>query len=199
MTGSTALKFRISLLLIIYTSLNVQAQKPGTTLSQQYQDVVMKSGSYQGFKEIRQDKLDLFWKNVSDTLTEERAQLAEARAKLGSNDQAALSSKTELENARKELEVSKARVDQISLLGIYLGKGTYNMIMWGLVLLLGAGLAFAVYRSGSSLKEARYRAGLYNDLSEEFQKHKVNSNEKEKKLARELQTERNRIAEMTGR
>lgn len=187
------------LLLIIYTTLNVQAQQPGTTLSQQYQDVVMKSGSYQGFKEIRQDKLDLFWKNISDTLNKERAALAEAKAKLGSNDQAALSSKTELENARKELEQSKARVDQVSFLGMYLEKGTYNMIMWGLVLLLGAGLAFAIYRSSSSLKEARYRTGLYNDLSEEFQKHKANSNEKEKKLARELQTERNRIAEMTGR
>ncbi|SKB54803.1 hypothetical protein [Daejeonella lutea] len=187
------------LLLIIYTTVNVHAQKPGTTLSQQYQDVVINSGSYQGFKEIRQDKLDLFWKNISDTLNKERALLADAKAKLGSNDQAALSSKTELENARKELEQSKARVDQINLLGMYLEKGTYNMVMWGLVFLLGAGLAFAIYRSSSSLKEARYRTGLYNDLSEEFQKHKVNANEKEKKLARELQTERNRIAEMTGR
>lgn len=187
------------LLLIIYTTLNVQAQKPGTTLSQQYQDVVINSGSYQGFKEIRQDKLDLFWKNISDTLNKERALLAEAKAKLGSNDQAALSTKSELENARKEVAQSKARVDQISLMGMYLEKGTYNMVMWGLVLLLGAGLAFAIYRSSSSLKEARYRTGLYNDLSEEFQKHKVNSNEKEKKLARELQTERNRIAEITGR
>ncbi len=199
MTGSTTLKFKILLFLIIYTTVNLHAQKPGTTLAQQYQDVVMKSGSYQGFKEIRQDKLDLLWKNISDTLNKERALLNEAKAKLGSNGKAALASKTELENAKKELAVSQARVDQISLLGIYMEKGTYNLIMWGLIFLLGAGLAFAIYRSSSSLKEARYRTGLYNDLTEEFQKHKVNSNEKEKKLARELQTERNRIAEMTGR
>ncbi len=187
------------LLLIIYTTVNVQAQKPGPSLAQQYQDVVMKSGSYQGFKEIRQDKLDLLWKNVSDTLAKERASLNEAKGKLSSNGQAVLASKSELENAKKELVLSKARVDQIRLLGLYLGKGTYSMIMWGLVLLLGAGLAFAIYRSSSSLKEARYRTGLYNDLTEDFQKHKVNSNEKEKKLARELQTERNRLAEMSGR
>ncbi len=192
------LKFTF-LLLIVYTAQIVQAQTPGTSLAQQYKDVVINSGSYQGFKEIRQDKLDLFWKNISDTLTKERAMLNEAKAKLGSNDQAALASKAELENAQKELTVSKTRVDQISLLGIYLEKGTYNLIMWGLVLLLGAGLAFAIYRSSSSLKEARYRTELYNDLSDEFQKHKLNANEKEKKLARELQTERNLMAEMKGR
>ena len=186
-------------LLIIYTTLNVQAQKPGTTLNQQYQDVIVRSGSYQNFKQIRKDKLDLFWKNITDTLAKEKAMLNEAKAKLSSNDQAVLASKTELENAKKEFSVSKARVDQISLLGLYIEKGTYNMLVWGLIFLLGAGLAFAIYRSSSSLKEARYRTGLYNDLTEDFQKHKVNANEKEKKLARELQTERNRLAELTGR
>lgn len=186
-------------LLIVYTSLNVHAQRPGTTLSQQYEEVVTNSGSYKGFKEIRQDKLDLLWKNISDTLNKERALLSEARTKLGSNDQAALASKTELENAQKELALSEARVNQVSLLGLYVEKGSYNLIMWGLVLLLAAALTFSIYRNRSSLQEARYRTGLYNDLTEEFQKHKVNANEKEKKLARELQTERNRLAEMSGR
>ncbi len=192
------LKFTL-LLLIIYTTVNVQAQQPGTTLAQQYRDVVEKSGSYKGFKEIRQDKLDLLWKNISDTLNKERALVNDARAKQGSNDRAVIASKTELENAKKELELSTARVDQISFLGLYVEKRTYNMIMWGLVFLLAGLIAFTVYRSNSSVKEARYRTGLYNDLSEEFQKHKINSNEKEKKLARELQTERNRIAELTAR
>ena len=199
MTRSLTCKIKITLLLIINTTVAVQAQQSGTSLAQQYHDVVERSGSYQGFKEIRQDKLDLFWKNISDTINKERRLLNEAKAKLGSNDQAALASKTELENAKKELALSQARVDQISLLGMYLEKGSYNLVMWGLVLLLAAALTFAIYRNKSSLGEARYRSGLYNDLSEEFQKHKVNANEKEKKLARELQTERNRIAELTGR
>lgn len=185
--------------LIICITISVQAQTARPTLAQQYQDVVMKSGSYKGFREIRQDKLDLFWKNIADTLNKERALLNETKAKLNSNGQAVAASKTELENAQKELALSEARVDQISFLGLYLEKGTYNMIMWGLVLLLAAALTFAVYRNRSSLREARYRSGLYNELFEEFQKHKVNANEKEKKLARELQTERNRLAELTGR
>lgn len=187
------------LLLIIFTTLNVQAQTPGTSLAQQYQDVVVKSGSYQGFKEIRQDKIELFWKNIQDTLTRERTLKNEANAKIQESAQTVNQSKAELESVQKQLEESKASVNQVNLLGMPVEKGIYSMVMWGIVSLLGAGLAFAIYRSSSSVNEARYRSGLFNDLTEEFQKYKVTANEKEKKLARELQTERNRIAELTGR
>ena len=187
------------LLLIIYTTVNVHAQKPGTTLAKQYRDVVMRSGSYQGFKEIRQDKLELFWKNISDTLARERALKNEANARIQGSAQSVEQSKIELDSVKKQLEESKASVNQVNLLGMPLEKSTYSMVMWSIAALLAAALAFAIYRSKSSLKEASYRTGLYNDLSEEFQKHKVNANEKEKKLARELQTERNRVAELTGR
>ena len=187
------------LLLIIYTTVNVHAQKPGTTLARQYQDVVMRSGSYQGFKEIRQDKLELFWKNISDTLARERALKNEANARIQGIAQSVDQSKIELASVKKQLEESKASVNQINLLGMPLEKSTYTTVMWSIVALLAAALVFAIYRSNSSLKEARYRTELYNDLSEEFQKHKVSANEKEKKLARELQTERNMISEMKGR
>lgn len=187
------------LFLIICTTVNVQAQTPGTSLAQQYQDVVVRSGSYQGFKEIRQDKIELFWKNIQDTLTRERQLRNEANAKIQGSAQTVNQSKTELESVQKQLEESKASVNQVNLLGIPVDKGTYSMIMWGIVGLLTAGLVFAIYRSKSSVNEARYRSGLFNDLTEEFQKHKAAANEKEKKLARELQTERNRIAELTGR
>jgi hypothetical protein len=40
---------------------------------------------------------------------------------------------------------------------------------------------------------------LYNELDEEYKAYKVKSNEKEKKLARELQTERNKLDELLGR
>ena len=90
-------------------------------------------------------------------------------------------------------------VDEISMLGISINKGTYNWIMWGLVLFLGAAFAFILFQSFSLRKEARYRSNLYSDLSEEFQAYKTKCNDKEKKLARELQTEKNRIDELLRR
>jgi len=198
MLRQTTLQLKFITLLIISVSTNVWAQQPGTSLSKQYEDVVAKAGSYQGFKEIKENKLEFLWKSISDSLQKERQLLKEAQAQLLKNGQTANKSKAGLATAQLELEKSEARVNQVSFLGIYLEKNNYNLIMWGLVIILAACLAIAVYLTRKSVKEAHYRIGLFNDLSEEFQRHKTNSNEREKKLARELQTERNKMAEFSG-
>lgn len=199
MTRPATKKLSIFLLLIIYVSLNVQAQQTGITLAQQYNDVVVKAGSFKGFKEIKEARLQELWRNIIDSLQRERQLLNETKAKLISNGQTVIQSKAELKNVQEELKQSQARVNEVSFFGIYLAKGTYNIIMWGLVLLLAAALALAIQRTKASLTEARYRSGLYNELSEEYRDYKVKANEKEKKLARELQTELNKVAELTAR
>ena len=72
-------------------------------------------------------------------------------------------------------------------------KSTYNLIMWGLVVIFGAAAVFVIMRSGIYNREAKYRVKLYNELEEEYRNYKSKANEKEKKLARELQTERNKL------
>ncbi|MES2109156.1 MAG: hypothetical protein V4577_10430, partial [Bacteroidota bacterium] len=94
---------------------------------------------------------------------------------------------------------SNARVNAVNFLGIYIDKSLYNMIMWGLVIALGITAAIVIYRTGSFSREAKYRVDLYNELDEEFKAYKAKANEKEKKLARELQTERNKVDELMGR
>ena len=197
MTSKTK-TLKIFLLLIVCISLNAQAQQPGATLSQQYEEVVKKAGSYLGHKEIKETKLQALWRNAMDSLQKERQVLKETRAKLVSNGQATASLKADLSAKKQDLTESKAQVDELRLLGIPMNKTTYNIMMWGLIFLLGVTLALVLFRSRTSVKEAQYRIGLFNDLFGEFQRHKTNSNDREKKLARELQTERNKMAEFSG-
>ena len=71
--------------------------------------------------------------------------------------------------------------------------------MWGLVVFFGV-IAFAVIaRSAGYRREATYRTQLYTELEEEFKTFKTKANDKEKKLARELQTERNKLDDLLGR
>ena len=46
---------------------------------------------------------------------------------------------------------------------------------------------------------AKYRTELYDEISNEYQSYKSRTNEKEKKLARELQDERNKLEEYKTR
>jgi len=77
--------FKFLALLIICISINASAQQPGSTLAQQYDEVVNKAGSYQGHKEIRETKLQALWRNVTDSLQREKQLLIESRAKLAKN------------------------------------------------------------------------------------------------------------------
>jgi len=159
------------------------------SLEGQYQYLLTKVYAYQ------RPLIAALWKNVSDTLKTNHHKLADAQAK------AIAQSKTiaglQADANTKEQEGSLA--DEISLFGISMSKGTYSLLMWGLVVVLAAVAMIVIYRSGSLKHEARYRAGLYTELEDEFKAYKTKTNDKEKKLARELQTERNKVDELMGR
>ena len=69
-------------LLLIFISMNAIAQVPDTTLAKQYEEVVIKSGSYKVYKNIRKTKIEQLWKNVTDSLQKERKIAAESKAQL---------------------------------------------------------------------------------------------------------------------
>ena len=137
---------------------------------------------------VQEPFITSFYKNLKDTINVERRKRDEAEAKLAAQTKTATDLQSNVSEKEKSLEQSNARVNSVNFLGIYIDKSVYNLIMWGLVIVLGATAAVVIFRSGSHSREARYRINLYNELEEEFKTYKAKANEKEKKLARELQT-----------
>ncbi|RYY35793.1 MAG: hypothetical protein EOP46_08760 [Sphingobacteriaceae bacterium] len=174
----------------------VQPAAPVNTdrsLSGQYRYLLSKVYNYQ------QPVVAAFYKNFNDTLKTTRAQLQKANETVAS--QKAIITKLTTEATIKDelISSSNAKVDEIKLLGISFTKASYNTLMWGLVIGFGVALAIVIFSTGRYKHEAKYRIKLYEELSEEFQTYKSKANEKEKKLARELQTERNKLDDLLGR
>jgi hypothetical protein len=163
------------------------------SLNGQYQYLLSKLFHYQ------QPLVSALWKNMKDTLNTERRQLKEAQAKLAEQGKNVESLKTDATTKEQALNESNAKRDEISLLGIPFTKATYNLVMWGLVIVFGVIAVIVIARSGAHSREAKYRVKLYEELDEEYKAYKAKANEKEKKLARELQTERNKLDELLGR
>jgi len=162
------------------------------SLRGQYQYLLTKVYNYQ------QPLVAALFKNYSDTLNITRKQLKEAKATLAVQAKTIDTLKTSATTKDQLVAESKAKVDEVSLLGMPITKSSYNLIMWGLVIAFGAIAAIVIARSGSHSREANYRIKLYNELEEEYKAYKTKANEKEKKLARELQTERNKNDELLG-
>lgn len=179
------------------TKAAIAAAKPAApadnSLNGQYQYLLTKVYLYQ------QPLLNAFHKSITDTLNLARKNLKASQSNLVVANKTIDSLQTSIKANTQSLSESNEKVNEVSLIGIPVTKATYNLIMWGLVIIFGAVAAIVIARSGASTREAKYRTQLYSELEEEYRVYKAKAVEKEKKMARELQTERNKIDELLGR
>lgn len=167
-------------------------------LNDRYQLLKSKSQNYKEYKVIKESVLDSFWKIVRDSVASKEAALA-------AKDQNILQLKgslTETQASLKQKEESMAEVvhdsTHIQVLGIPFSKSffiTLVAVVIGLLVLLLVFITGRLKLVHSSMKE---RADAFTTLSNEFEEYKRKAMEKQTKLSRELQTERNRLSESRG-
>jgi hypothetical protein len=163
------------------------------SLKGQYQSLLYRSKSYYGAKLIIPGRLTTFYNNVADSIRKERAGSKTAQNKIKAQAQIIDTLNTQIKAKESALESSNSKSDDITFLGISFSKSSYNTIVWSVIVVLALALIFVIGRSAKNIQEAKYRSELYEEISKEYQTYKTKSNEKEKKLARELQDERNKL------
>lgn len=194
-------KLIFAIIAVCFFQVQTQAQLPADSakadpsLRGQYEFMLAKSKTINGYKLINPARLGGFWKSVSDSINQNRKQLREVKVKLAEQEKAVAALKAQISGAENSLASSNAKLDEISFLGISFTKGKYNTIVWTLILVLAAALAIVILRSAKFIHEAKYRSSLYEEIAQEYQSYKTKANDKEKKLARELQDERNKLDE----
>lgn len=166
------------------------------SLQGQYQEMLMRSRSQEGYKLVNPYRLTTLWKNTMDTLSKERKLRKEAQGKLNGSASSIQAMTDSLAKNQTALEHSLTEINSIYILGMPVAKTAYNTIMWGLVILLAVAVAVIAAMMGKYKHEASYRIKLFEELQEEFQTYKSKANEREKKLARELQDERNKLDDL---
>ncbi|HVV56522.1 MAG TPA: hypothetical protein VHC47_14405 [Mucilaginibacter sp.] len=163
------------------------------SLAGQYGYLLSKTYNYE------QPLMGALWKNFMDTLNHERQLLRVSQAKLTAQNKVLDSLKADIASKDQSLSESSAKVDAISVLGMLVSKSTYNIVMFSLVGILILALVIVLSTTAKYKHDARYRMNLYEEIEEEYKTFKAKANEKEIKLARELQTERNKLDELLGR
>ena len=169
------------------------------SLNGQYQFMLSRSKSINGYKLINPVRLSGVWKSASDTLNKERIELKTAKAKLAEQEKTISGLQSEINGQQNTLSTSNAKMDEISFLGMAFEKSTYHIIVWSIILVLGLALLIVIVRSAKNIMEAKHRTQLYDEISAEYQAFKGKSNEQQRKLARELQDERNIVEELKNR
>ena len=166
------------------------------TLTERFQIMKSKSETFNEYKVIKVNVLDGVWKVVMDSIKARKVQLHESAVTISRLE-------GELKNTQEALQQKEASLKDlayasthISVLGIDVDKnvflGIVAVITLALILMLG-GITGKLRLMYSSVRE---KIDLVNTTLCELEEYKRKSLDKQTKLSRELQNERNKLMEL---
>lgn len=196
-------KIKLAFLFLILSA-GVFAQQDSTkntdpTLQGQYRFMLSKSKTLNGYKLVNPSRLATLWQNVTDSLNAQKRLISHSKNAAGSQAETIGKLKAEIETKDEALATKDGQINEIRFIGIPFSKGTYNVMVWAIIIGLALALAVIVLTSAKNIREAKYRRQLYDEIADEYQAYKTKATEKERKLARELQDERNALDDLRGR
>ncbi len=162
------------------------------SIEQQFKEVYSKSGKYQEYKVIKAVWYNRLRKNVSDTLSGLKKEIRKQNKKIENLQKEIASLNKDINERDTSIEDLKKQKDSIRLLGVDIKKGTYNTILWLIIIALATALVFFIYRFINSNAITKETLEKYNELSEEYQGFRTRSLEREQSLKRQLIDEINK-------
>jgi FtsZ-binding cell division protein ZapB len=189
-----------TILLLIIVSCSLAYSQPAQkavedknlNLNQRFQEMKAGSQTFKDYKVIKESTLDKVWSITNDSIKRKEQQLAEAKSEV-------ITLREELETSRNSMKVQQASIQDvvydsthITVLGIPFSKAFFILLT---AVIIG-GLAFVISISFGRVKIlnslVKEKALIADSISHEFEDFKKKAMEKQTKLSRELQNERNK-------
>lgn len=170
-------------------------------LKEQFEELKSSSNSVQSssgreYKVINLQSLDALWNDVQNLLAASKEEIDAYENKVDALNQEVAKLSERVEEQQAIIQQSDHAATHINVLGIDILKSKFEATFWitiGILLILLAGAIYQYKRS----RDVTQRTQLnFMELQEEMEELRKTSLEKERRLRRELQTERNMIEEM---
>lgn len=162
------------------------------TIESQFNFLIKKSNNYQQYKVVRKDFINKFYQNIADSLKVNNNEIAKLNNTIYTQQINVDSMKSQVMTLNTDLTQVNKEKDSFSLFGILLSKGTYNTLLWSLILGLLAALSLFIYRfKRSHVVTSKAKENL-SKTKEEFDAFRKKTLEKEQVLMRRLQDELNK-------
>ena len=191
------------LLICVLAGVGVSAQtasdaleRNNQTLRERYLVMKNKSQNYQEYKVIKENIIDGMWRIIQDSLDQKQAAIRAARADIGNLNKELEENKAALKAKEEGMQDVMYASTHISVLGIDFDKGFFAGMVGVILLLLGLVIAVIYYTMKMMRKNLSEKIELMNSISAEYEEYKRRAMEKQTKLSRELQNERNKLQEL---
>ena len=174
------------------TSTDIRPKSNTSMLENQFEYVIQKSTNYKEFKVVKKEQLYLLKKNSMDSILRLKTELNELKSKFSTQNAAVKDLNDSIQVVQGELIKSKSAQNKINLFGASVSKTVYNLILWGLVVVLFLLLIVSGFQLKSAKSKSKAACKEQTKIEEEFEVYKRKALEKEQKLGRQLQDEINK-------
>ncbi len=189
------MKTRIYILLFSFTvSLSFSQENKDTkkSIENQFDEIYKKSNSYQAYKIIKKRYYQDLKQNTLDSLERSKKIISDKDRLLFTQKNKLKKDSILLSKTTLELKDSIKREKSISFLGILVSKKFYNLLLWGIVIILLMSLSLFIVKFIRNNRTTKKAQRNVIDLEEEFELFRKKSVQREQKLRRQLQDEINK-------
>lgn len=186
-------KFLFASIFTLFLTANGSAQdSTETTIDEKFAELIENSNNFKGYKVVDTEELTTLQNLTSKRISELKEEIAASKEASLAYKKKIATLNSDLESLEAKLEQISAEKDAITFLGFPFSKTSYKSTMWGIVGILILALALFVVRfqkSNIHTKEAKKNLA---ELEKEFDSYRAKALEKEQRLGRLLQDEKNK-------
>jgi len=152
----------------------------------QFEHLYQKSNTFEEYKVISIRGYNLLKSNSTDSISRYQQDADDHLQEIAALKSNLTNTNSEIEKLKGELASTQQAKDSMSFMRIEVSKGTYNAIMWGIIICLAivSVILFSLFKRGHHVvKETRNRLA---EVQEDLETLRKNALVREQKLAREL-------------
>lgn len=166
------------------------------TVRERFGIIKEKSQTFKEYKVIKETVLDGFWRILQDSMAAQRSKVSDSRAKTLKLQHDLNESIAQLKLKEQSTKDVVFASTHINVIGIDFTKSGFasfaGIVILGLIVCLGLIIAKLKMMYGS----VRERNDTVNSITREYEDYKHKAMDKQTKLSRELQNERNKLQEL---
>ncbi|MDX1544308.1 MAG: hypothetical protein R3214_10215 [Christiangramia sp.] len=187
--------FAVFILVSVF-QMNAQTDslKAETPVQDEFTKIIEESNNYQGYKVVDYDKLIELRNTTRNYITELKEEIIVQKNTVDQQNDEIQKLKTQLDATQEDLKRVSEEKDALMFLGMPFSKGGYKAMMWGIVAVLVVILLILIFRYKSSHAATRDAQQKLKETEKEFDTYRTKALEKEQRLGRMLQDERNKTS-----
>jgi peptidoglycan hydrolase CwlO-like protein len=179
-------------IVILLFGQNVVAQQEiigslnGGAISSQFDYLNTVSNNFQEYKVVKKTHLDKIKSNIIDSLDRYKVELAEIQQRIVANNEQMKSFEQKMAQNEAEIKEIQEEMDSFTVMGYNIHKSTYQSVVLGIIGFLTLISLLFIFKYSQSFKVIKMTQKNLNETIEEFEQHRKNTLERERKVKREL-------------